>query len=130
MAEQLITHPADFSPDARIAGFRAALRILGDVWELADDETAAILDTTSNEIHAWREAPTTGPITDDRLTRASYVLGIHKALDTLVPDRSAHPGFIRRSLPALDGATPLDIMSDGVAGLRRMRGWLDGECQC
>lgn len=113
----------------RIAGTRTALRILEQIWECTDAEAAEILDMTPAEIRAWRAAPASEPITDDRLIRVSYILGIHKALDTLVPKRSAHAGFMRRENPALEGVSPLDVMREGTAGLRRIRRWLDGECQ-
>jgi uncharacterized protein (DUF2384 family) len=118
----------DITPRHRIASIRMALGILDEVWGFTDTEAAEILDTTAEEIRSWRDAPTPGPITDDRLVRVSYTLGIHKALDTLVPERSAHPGFLRRGAPALNGESPLDVMRQGPAGLRRVRRWLDGEC--
>lgn len=117
------------TPTQRIAGVRTALRILDEIWGFTDTEAAEILDVTAAEIQAWREAPSAGPITDDRLMRVSYILGIHKALSTLVPKQSAHPGFMRHENPALDGVSPSDVMREGTGGLRRVRRWLDGECQ-
>lgn len=121
--------PADFTPEDRVVTIRAALRILDEIWGFTDVEAAEILDATADEIRSWRETPVAEPITDDRLMRVSYILGIHKALDTLVPKRSAHAGFMRHENPALEGVSPLDVMREGTAGLRRVRRWLDGECQ-
>lgn len=120
--------PADFSPEDRVVTIREALRILDEIWGFTSIEAAEILDATADEIRSWREAPVADSITDDRLIRVSYILGINKALDTLVPTRSEHPAFLRRGAPALNGDPPLDIMRQGPAGLRRVRRWLDGEC--
>ena len=125
----MMTHAGDIAPQDRVAGLRTALRILGAVWAYTDEEIAMIFDATVDEIQAWREAPSTAHISDDQLVRISYILGIHKALDTLVPERSAHSGFLRRPTPALDGASPVDIMREGTSGLRQIRRWLDGACQ-
>lgn len=121
--------PAEATPSHRVAGIRMALRILDEVWGFTDTEAAEILDTTAEEIRVWREAPRAEPITDDRLIRVSYIFGIHWALSTLVPKRSTHAGFMRHENPALDGVSPLDVMRGGTAGLRRIRRWLDGECE-
>lgn len=120
---------ADATPEERIAGIRTALRILDEVWGFTDSEAAEILDATTYEIRSWRESPSAESITDDRLMRVSYILGIHKALSRLVPKRSAHAGFMRHENPALEGVSPLHVMREGTAGLRRVRRWLDGECQ-
>lgn len=119
--------PADFTPEDRVVTVREALHILSEIWGFTDIEAAEILDTTADEIRSWREVPVAEPITDDRLIRVSYILGIHKALATLVPTRSEHPAFLRRGAPALNRESPLDVMRQGPAGLRRVRRWLDGE---
>ncbi len=126
----LVTSPmraqfADFSSGERVKGTRVALKIARDVWALTDEECGDLLGMTADEIRALNEAPDRAAVTDDQLLRASYILGIHQALDTLTPQRAAHPAFVRRSLPALDGASPLEVMREGPNGLRRIRQWLE-----
>ncbi len=105
----------------RTVSTRAAICVMEGIWELSDNEAAEILGVTADEIRVWRAQPDADSITDERLERVSYVLGIHRALDTLVPDRAAHPGFVRRGAPALDGESPIDVMRQGPAVLRRIR---------
>ncbi len=76
------------------------------------------------------EDPDSAHLSQDTLERISYILGIYKALQILLPRREAADGWIRRpnSAPGFNGHAPLTLMLGGkVANLYRVRHYLDGE---
>jgi len=70
-----------------------------------------------------------GHLTRDTLERISYVLGIYKSLQILLPDPAAADGWIRRpnDAPPFGGKPALARMLSGnVADLYVVRKFLDG----
>lgn len=66
----------------------------------------------------------------DTLERISYILGMYKALQVLLPDEKAADEWIRRSnsAPFFAGRSALDRMTSGrVADLYLVRQYLDAE---
>ena len=66
----------------------------------------------------------------DTLERISYILGIYKALQILLPDEQAADEWVRRPNAALlfDGQSALDRMLSGqVADLFVVRQYLDAQ---
>ena len=83
--------------------------------------------STLAKYRADPEAARIGPDTAERL---SYLLGIYRALQILLPRPEAADGWIRRpnNAPPFNGQTALDRMLSGrVADLYVVRHYLDGQ---
>jgi hypothetical protein len=111
------------------AGLRAFTRI-AELWHLSIAEQIALLGITSRSTYfKWRkEAQPKLP--RDTLERLSYLLGIYKALQLLLPDTQAADEWIRRSndAPLFGGKSALERMLSGnVADLYIVRQYLDAQ---
>jgi hypothetical protein len=111
------------------AGLRAFTRI-AELWHLSIAEQLALLGITSRSTYfKWRkEAQPKLP--RDTLERLSYLLGIYKALQLLLPDTHAADEWIRRSndAPLFGGKSALERMLSGnVADLYTVRQYLDAQ---
>jgi hypothetical protein len=66
----------------------------------------------------------------DLAERLSYILGIYKALQILLPDARSADSWVNRPNSALlfAGRAPLErILGGNVADLYEVRRWLDGQ---
>lgn len=111
------------------AGLRAFTRI-ADLWHLSIPEQLALLGIGSRSTYfKWRkEAQPKLP--RDTLERLSYLLGIYKALQLLLPDNHAADEWVRRpnDAPLFGGRSALDRMLSGnVADLYIVRQYLDAQ---
>jgi hypothetical protein len=114
---------------AGAAGLRAFSRI-ADLWHLSIAEQMTLLGLSSRSTYfKWRkEAQVRLP--RDTLERISYLLGIYKALQLLLPDTRAADEWIRRPNEAavFGGRSALDRMLSGnVADLYNVRQYLDAQ---
>ena len=103
------------------------IRRLADAWGLTVPQVCALLgDVSPSTWHAWARTPpkTLGV---DRLTRASYLLGIYTALHVLYGDELADEWVHLPNTNALfNGAAPLDVMLlGGIPAMERVRALLD-----
>jgi hypothetical protein len=111
------------------AGLRTFFRI-ADAWDLSVDEQVTLLGSPSRSTYFKWKKDGAGAVPRDVLERLSYVLGIYKALQLLLPDADAVDGWVRRANTALPfgGRTALERMLSGnVADLYEVRRYLDGE---
>lgn len=118
----------DPSEQARLtpAAARGMAR-LAEAWGLTVPQVCSLLGEVSPSTwHAWAKSPprTLGV---DRLTRASYLLGIYTALHVLYGDELADEWVHLPNTNALfNGSTPLDVMlRGGIPALERVRALLD-----
>jgi hypothetical protein len=126
-------HPGPGSPKeataAGGAGLRAFTRI-AELWHLSITEQLALLGITSRSTYfKWRKEPQPR-LPRDTLERLSYLLGIYKALQLLLPDTHAADEWIRRpnDAPLFGGKSALDRMLSGnVADLYTVRQYLDAQ---
>ncbi len=122
--------PARVSEQAMTAaGLRAFFRI-AEAWGLGVDQQITLLGNPGRSTYfKWkRDGATVVP--RDVLERISYVLGIYKALQILLPDATAADGWVRRPNAALPfgGRSALERMLSGnVADLYLVRQYLDAE---
>ena len=111
------------------AGLRAFTRI-AELWHLSIADQLALLGITSRSTyHKWRKEPQP-KLPRDTLERLSYLLGIYKALQLLLPDTHAADEWIRRpnDAPLFSGRSALDRMLSGnVADLFIVRQYLDAQ---
>jgi hypothetical protein len=102
---------------------------ISKAWGLAPDEECTLLGGPTVEmLSAWRKNAAKAQLTRDTIERISYILGIQKALHSLLPDRDSADAWVRRPNKAqiFGGATALDRMLAGnVSDLYVVRKYLD-----
>jgi len=111
------------SPAALKAFFKIA-----ELWKLSVEDQMTLLGlTTRSTFFNWQKDPEVS-VPKDTLERISYVLGIYKALQILLPNDRAADGWIRRpnANPLFAGKAALERMLSGqVADLFTVRQYLD-----
>ncbi len=119
----------DHAPAAAAAGLRAFSRI-AELWKLSIAEQLTLLGIASRSTYfKWRRDPA-ARIPRDTLERLSYLLGIYKALQLLLPTGMAADDWVRRpnQEPLFGGRSALDRMLSGhVADLYLVRQYLDSQ---
>lgn len=78
----------------------------------------------------WKKNPESAKLTPDKLERLSYIFGIYKALQILLPTIDSADQWIKRPNSALpfQGKSALERMLTGhVADLYVVRQYLDGQ---
>ena len=111
------------------AGLRAFFRI-AEAWGLGVEEQITLLGSPGRSTYfKWkREGATSLP--RDVLERISYILGIYKALQILLPEPVAADAWLRRPNAAtlFGGRSALERMLSGnVSDLYLVRQYLDAE---
>ena len=123
--------PASAPERDRLAGpaLRTFFRI-AEAWGLTNDEQMILLGVTARStFFKWRKEGE-GLLPKDTLERISYVLGIYKALQMLLPSDEAADAWIRKpnTAPLFGGASALErLMSGNVADLYEVRRYLDAQ---
>jgi uncharacterized protein (DUF2384 family) len=119
----------DEASAAAAIGLRAFARI-ADLWHLSVAEQLKLLGLSSRSTYfKWRKDPQV-KLPRDTLERISYVLGIYKALQLLLPDTRAADEWLRRPNEAtvFGGRSALERMLSGnVADLYIVRQYLDAQ---
>ena len=103
---------------------------IADLWGLSTDEQMTLLGVTARStFFKWKKNPNT-VLPKDALERISYVLGIYKAIQILLPDEKAADEWVKRpnTAPPFGGRSALDRMMSGqVADLFVVRQYLDAQ---
>ena len=111
------------------AGLKAFFR-LAALWKLSVDEQMRLLGLTARSTYfQWKKHPR-ADLPKDTLERLSYLLGIYKALQILLPDDAAADAWIREPnlAPVFGGDSALRRMLSGnVADLWVVRRYLDAQ---
>ena len=112
-----------------ILALRTFFRI-AQLWSLSVKEQMTLLGVTARStFFKWKKDPNT-VLPKDTLERISYILGIYKALQLLLPDEKATDEWVRRpnAAPLFAGRSALDRMLSGqVADLFVVRQYLDAQ---
>lgn len=110
----------------------AAVRTFGNIaqlWHLDTDEQLTLLgNPPRSTYYKWKKQPEAAHLGRDTLERISYILGIYKALQILLPDEKAADSWIRKpnAAPLFGGKSALERMLSGnVADLYVVRQYLD-----
>ena len=116
---------------ARRAALDTVFNIL-KAWGLSEDDEAAVLgQPDSDALRAWKAGK--GPeVGEEAVLRISYVLGIFKAINILLPVRDRADAWISKpnAAPIFGGRSALDRMTDGgLEDLKVVRQYLDAEMQ-
>ena len=100
------------------------------LWKLSVDEQMALLGVTARStFFKWKKGPN-AVLPKDTLERISYILGIYKALQILLPNEKEADEWVKRPNTAhsFGGRSPLDRMLAGqVADLFVVRQYLDAQ---
>jgi hypothetical protein len=117
------------SPDAGAAALRTFFRI-AEAWKLDNADQLALLGLRSRTtLAAWRKGDV-GALSPDTLERLSYLFGIYRALQMLLPSPEAADAWIRKpnAGPLFNGASALERLRAGkVADLYLVRQYLDAQ---
>ena len=110
------------------AGLRAFFRIAGS-WGLNTEEQRVLLGAPGRSTYfKWKSAPELADLKRDTLERLSYILGIYKSLQILIPDTTASDAWIKKAntAPLFGGKSALDRMLGGnMSDLLAVRQYLD-----
>ena len=103
---------------------------IANLWSLSVEEQMTLLGLTARStFFKWKKDQST-VLPKDTLERISYILGIYKALQILLPDEQAADEWVRRpnAAPPFAGRSALDRMLSGqVADLFVVRQYLDAQ---
>ena len=124
-------HPAKQIDRKGLSGpaLRTFFRIAA-LWELSPDDQMTLLGGTARStFFKWKKDLNT-VLPRDTLERISYIVGVYKALQVLLPDEQAADEWIKRpnDAPMFAGHSALDRMMSGqVADLFVVRQHLDAQ---
>jgi Protein of unknown function (DUF2384) len=124
---------SDHQPQVSLAAMSAAavraFTNIARLWQLDTEEQLTLLgDPPRSTYYKWKKQPEAAHLGRDTLERISYLLGIYKALQILLPDEKAADGWIRKpnSAPPFGGRSALQRMLSGnVSDLYVVRQYLD-----
>ena len=103
---------------------------IADLWGLSTSEQVALLGAPARSTFFKWKKDSEVALPKDTLERLSYVLGIYKALQVLLPDEAAADRWLKapNAAPLFAGRPALDRMLSGnVADLYVVRQYLDAE---
>ena len=103
---------------------------IAELWGLSVSEQMTLLGVTARSTFFKWKKDADAVLPKDTLERISYVLGIYKALQILLPDEKAADAWIKRpnTAPLFGGRSALDRMLSGqVADLFVVRQYLDAQ---
>lgn len=114
----------------------AALRTyfnIADTWKLDTEQSMTLLgfdERTRSTFFKWKRAPESARLTREKLERLSYIFGIYKDLQILLPRQESADTWIHHpnDAPLFGGQPALDRMLSGnVADLYVVRQYLDAQ---
>lgn len=126
-AEVVTEAPGRVKPETAQTALRAFWRI-AELWRLSESERMTLLGLNAE---TYRHLGASRQLSHDLVERISYILGIFKNLQILLPTEAADQ-WLRRpnGAPLFNGRSALDRMLSGnVADLYVVRKYLDGQAQ-
>ncbi len=100
-------------------------------WRLTGAQQMILLGLSNEKtLYNWKSQPAKAKLTRDLLERASYILGIYKSLQILLPDQVLADQWLAtpNDNPLFNGAAPLDrLLAGQVVDLAVVRNFLDAE---
>lgn len=105
---------------------------IAKLWRLNAEQAMTLLGLDSRSTYfKWKKHPETAKLNPDKLERLSYIFGIYKALQVLLPNPEAADRWVKQpnSAAPFRGKSALERMLSGhVADLYVVRQYLDGQC--
>jgi hypothetical protein len=100
-------------------------------WGLTGAQQMTLLGLGNEKtLYNWKAHPGKAKLTRDVLERASYILGIYKSLQILLPDPAQADRWLTtpNDNPLFNGTAPLDrLLAGQVVDLAVVRNFLDAE---
>ena len=100
-------------------------------WCLTGAQQMTLLGLSNERtLYNWKSRPEKAMLTRDLLERASYILGIYKSLQILLPDQALADQWLYTPNynPLFNGTAPLDrLLAGQVVDLAVIRNFLDAE---
>lgn len=128
------TSPINKSPYTEAAISNTALKTFFNimkVWRLNTEQSMTLLGLDSRStLFKWKKDPASARLNPDKLERLSYIFGIYKALQLLLPKAESADTWLHRPNTAspFNGQPAIDRMLSGhVADLYVVRQYLDGQ---
>ena len=103
---------------------------IADLWSLSVEEQMSLLGLTARSTFFKWKKDSNAVLSKDTLERISYIVGIYKSLQILLPSEQAADQWVRRpnTAPLFAGRSALDRMLSGqVADLFVVRQYLDAQ---
>jgi hypothetical protein len=103
---------------------------IADKWSLNVEEQMTVLGLEARSTYFKWKRDLDGSLPKDTLERISYILGIYKSLQILLPDNEAADTWIKRpnDAPLFEGKPALKrLLSGQVGDLYIVRQYLDGQ---
>jgi hypothetical protein len=124
-------HTRPVSEDRITPALRTVFNIL-QAWDVKVKHFGVLLGVSQPTMHRWKADPAAAAKANSRdlEERLSYILGIYKALQILLPHPQSADSWVNRpnSAAVFGGRTPLErILGGRVADLYEVRRWLDGQ---
>ena len=125
------TKPADAQRELTAPALRTVFNILL-AWDVKVKDWGRLLGVSQPTVQRWKANPQLAERANSRdlLERLSYLLGIYKALQILLPEPQLADSWVNRpnAAPPFSGATPMQrLLAGNVADLYEVRRWLDGQ---
>ncbi|MDQ6933663.1 MAG: MbcA/ParS/Xre antitoxin family protein [Candidatus Eremiobacteraeota bacterium] len=99
-----------------------------DLWKLSAADRQKLLGVPSSTYFKYRASPGQARLQRDTLERVSYIIGIYKSINILLPRAEAADNWVRRANAVFHGRSALEVMLGGNVGdLYAVRHYLDGE---
>lgn len=125
-AEQLLQRKPAIS-----ASLLPAIFNIFSQWHLTGGQQMTLLGLNNEKtLYNWKSHPEKAKLTRDLLERASYILGIYKSLQILLPDETRADQWLStpNDNPLFKGTVPLDrLLAGQVVDLAMVRNFLDAE---
>jgi hypothetical protein len=125
-AEQLLQRGSSVTSSLLPASFA-----IFSQWRLTGAQQMTLLGLSNEKtLYNWKNQPAKAKLTRDLLERASYILGIYKSLQILLPDQVLADQWLAtpNDNPLFNGAAPLDrLLAGQVVDLAVVRNFLDAE---
>lgn len=123
----------DFDPAEVSAAASHTFENIVRNWELSQTEAMTLLgydEKTRSTYFKWKKTPSSVKLPKEKLERLSYIFGIYKALQILLPNTNSADEWIKKpnSAPLFNGQSALSRMLAGqVADLYVVRQYLDAQ---
>ena len=100
-------------------------------WGLTGAQQMILLGLSNEKtLYNWKRRPEKTKLTRDLLERTSYILGVYKSLQILLPDPTLADQWLSspNDNPLFNGAAPLErLLAGHVVDLAAVRNFLDAE---
>ncbi len=125
-AEQLLQGGAQVS-----AALLPTIFTIFSQWRLTGAQQMTLLGLSNEKtLYNWKNQPEKAKLTRDLLERASYILGIYKSLQILLPDPALADQWLTtgNDNPLFNGMAPMQrLLAGQVVDLAVVRHFLDAE---